>query len=147
MFWGRGHRTMTWTTALSLTAAGLAALSLAASAPALAKSPKEPEAASQPKRQCFWARNVDSFASNDDRIVNVRVGARDVYQMEMFGRCNEVNWSNHIALVSRGGTYICSGLDAEIIAPSSIGPQRCPVSNIRKLSPEEIAALPKHARP
>lgn len=134
-------------TAVSLAAAAFAALGLAASAPAFAKSPTEPAAGAQPKSQCFWTRQVNSFASNDDRIVNVRVGVRDVYQMEMFGRCNDVDWSNKIALVSRGGSYICTGMDAEIISPSTIGPQRCPVSKIRKLTPDEVKALPKHARP
>jgi len=139
---------MTLKTALSLAVASLAALSLAASGPAAAKSPKEPDAAAaKPKKQCFWTKQVNSFASSDDRIVNVRVGVKDVYQFEMFGRCNDVDWNNQIALVSRGGSYICSGLDAEIISPSSIGPQRCPVRNIHKLTPEEVKALPKHARP
>ncbi|WP_296595727.1 DUF6491 family protein [Phenylobacterium sp.] len=128
-------------------AAALAALGLVAAAPALAKSPTEPAPAAKPKSQCFWANQVNSFASNDNRVVNVRVGVKDVYQFEMFGRCNDVDWNNRIALVSRGGNYICSGMDAEIISPSTIGPQRCPVSKIRKLTPEEIKALPKHARP
>jgi len=134
-------------TSLSLAATSLVALSLVASGPAIAKSPKEPEAAAKPKKQCFWTRQVNSFASNDNRIVNIRVGVKDVYQMEMFGRCNDVDWGHEIALVSRGGSYICTGMDAEIIAPSPIGPQRCPVSKIHKLTPEEVKALPKRARP
>ena len=72
---------------------------------------------------------------------------RDVYQFEMFGRCEDVDWNQSIALVSRGSSYICTGLDAEIISPTSIGPHRCPVRNIRKLTAEEIKALPKRARP
>lgn len=138
---------MRFKTCLSIAAVSLAALSLGVAESATAKSPVEPLAAAKPKAQCFWTRQVNSFASNDDRIVNVRVGVKDVYQFEMFGRCNDVDWSNSIALVSRGSSYICSGMDAEIISPSSIGPQRCPVRNIRKLTPEEIKALPKHARP
>jgi len=134
-------------TAVSLAATSLVALSLAASGPAIAKSPLEPGAAAKPRSQCFWTRQVNSFASNDNRIVNIRVGVKDVYQMEMFGRCNDVDWSNKIALVSRGSSYICTGMDAEIISPSPIGPQRCPVSKIHKLTPEEVKALPKHARP
>jgi hypothetical protein len=137
---------MHWNTALSIAATGLAALSLAASSPAFAKSPKEPDPA-KPRSQCFWTNQVNSFASNDDRIVNVRVGVKDVYQFEMFGRCTDVDWGNKIALVSRGGSHICTGMDAEIIAPSPIGPQRCPVSKIHKLTPEEVKALPKRARP
>jgi hypothetical protein len=137
---------MNFKIALSLAAAGLLAGSAAAPGFAAAKSPLEPGAAKTP-RQCFWTRQVNSFASNDNRIVNVRVGVKDVYQFEMFGRCQDVDWSNNIALVSRGSSHICTGLDAEIIAPSPIGPTRCPVSKIRKLTPEEVKALPKGARP
>jgi hypothetical protein len=122
-----------------------AVMAVVGSAPAAAKSPLEPGA--KPARQCFWNRQVNNFASNDDRIVNVRVGVKDIYQFEMFGRCDEVNWANHIAIVSRGSDYICTGMDAEIVAPSSLGPHRCAVRAIRKLSPAEVAALPKHARP
>lgn len=133
---------MRWKTALSLAAAIAAAGPVA---PVSAKSPPESEA--KPARQCFWARQVTSFASNDDRIVNIRVGVKDVYQLEMFGPCQDVEWSSQIAIRSRGSSYICSGLDAEIIAPSSIGPQRCAVRSIRKLTPEEVEALPKGSRP
>jgi hypothetical protein len=124
-------------------AAGLVATS--AAAPGFARSPEEP--AAKANRQCFWARNVNNFASNDERVVNIRVGVRDVYQLEMLGRCPDVDWANNIAIRSRGSSYICSGLDAELIAPSPIGPQRCAVSKIRKLTAEEAKALPKHARP
>lgn len=127
-------------------AAPLAALATLALAPlATAKAPVD--ATHKTNRQCFWARNVNNFASNDEHIVNVKVGVRDVYQFEMFGRCPDVDWSHRVALVSRGSSYICSGLDAELIVPSPIGPQRCNVRNIRKLSPAEVAALPRRARP
>ena len=135
---------MSWKIALSVVAAALVSLS-AAPQLAAAKSPLEPAAKSP--RQCFWTRQVNNFASSDNRIVNVRVGVKDIYQFEMFGRCQDVDWANHIALVSRGSDYICTGLDAEIISPSPIGPNRCPVRNIRKLTPAEVAALPKRARP
>lgn len=131
---------------LPLALAAVAALGLSAAAPAAAKSPVEAPAA-KPKSQCFWANQVNSFASSDNRVVNVRVGVKDVYQFEMFGRCDDVDWNTRIALVSRGGNYICSGMDAEIISPTTIGPQRCPVSKIRKLTPDEVKALPKRARP
>jgi len=130
---------------LPLALAAVAALGLSAAAPAVAKSPVEP--AAKPKSQCFWANQVNSFASSDNRVVNVRVGVKDIYQFEMFGRCDDVDWNNRIALVTRGGNYICSGMDAEIISPTTIGPQRCPVSKIRKLTPDEVKALPKRARP
>lgn len=98
-------------------------------------------------RQCFWTRQADGFAAQDDHTVNVRVSSRDVYRFEMMGHCPDIDWNQQIALVSRGSDSICTGVDAEIITRSPIGPMRCPVSHIHKLTPDEIAALPKKARP
>jgi hypothetical protein len=80
--------------------------------------------------------------------VQVRVGVRDVYQFEMFGHCTDVDWAQRIAIVARGGSSrICEGFDADLVTPSPIGPQRCLVKNIHKLTPEQVAALPRRARP
>lgn len=120
---------------------------LGAAAPpttAAARSPAQPD---QPKRQCFWTNQINNFAAVDDRTVNVRVGVRDVYQFELLGRCPDVDWSHKIAVVSRGGPSICTGLDAEIITPSPIGPQRCAVRSVRKLTDAEIKALSSKAQP
>ena len=96
---------------------------------------------------CFWTRNADGFAAQGDRVVNVRVGVRDVYRFELMGSCPDIDWSNRIALISHSGSTICTGMDAEIVTRTAIGPQRCPVRSTRKLTPEEVAALPKGARP
>jgi hypothetical protein len=128
-------------------AAALGVLALAISAPgAVAKAPQE-GAAARPERQCFRASQVYGFASADEKTVNLRVGVRDVYQFEMYGRCHDVDWAQRIAIVSRGSSWICRGLDAELITPSPIGPQRCHVKNMRKLTPEEVKALPRLGRP
>jgi Family of unknown function (DUF6491) len=123
--------------ALAASAAALLALS---AMPAAAKSP-------QAQNQCFWTRNVDGFAAPDEHTLNVRVGVRDVYQFQMLGPCPDIDWNQRLALVSRGGSNICTGMDAEVITHTQIGPQRCAVRGVRKLTPEEIAALPPRARP
>jgi hypothetical protein len=112
---------------------------------ATAKSPAD--GARHNGRQCFYTRNADGFAAPDDKTLNVRVGPRDVYQFKMFGHCTDIDWANHIALVSRGSDWICQGLDAEVITRSPIGPQRCMVRDMHKLTPAEIAVLPKGGRP
>lgn len=96
---------------------------------------------------CFWTRNANGFAAQDDKTLNVRVNSRDIYQFEMMGHCPDMDWNQQIALVSRGGDNICTGMDAEVVTHSPIGPMRCPVHSVRKLTPEEVAALPKKARP
>lgn len=121
-------------------------LALAATGAACAADSKGPR--SDTGRQCFYARNVNGFAAQSDRIVNVRVGVRDVYQFELFAPCPDVRWNQALGIRTRGGSnFICSGLDAEIFTRTPIGPQRCPVTRIRKLTPEEVAALPRGARP
>lgn len=127
---------------VTLTAAALLALGAAGSAAAADSSP------AKPKNQCFWTRMADGFAAADEHTLNVRVGVRDVYQFEMFGPCQGIDWTNRIALVSRPGGQICTGMDAEVISHApGIGRQRCMVRSVKKLTPEEIAALPKRARP
>jgi len=122
-------------------AAPLAAvLALAASAAHAAEAGKSPS-------QCFWTRDVNGFNAVDDKTVMVRVGVRDVYQFDMLGPCSDINWSEQIAIISRGGSRICSSLDAEIVTPSTIGPHRCAVKMVRKLTPAEVAALPAKHKP
>jgi hypothetical protein len=120
-------------------------LSLIAIATCAAAPPKGP--AGHPDRKCFWARNVNNFQAVDEEHVNIRVGAHDVYEMTMFGPCPDIDWAQRIALKSRGSSFICTALDAEIIAPSTFGPKRCAIRDIRYLTPAEVAALPKRARP
>jgi len=129
-----------------LTLAAAAVLALAATGVAAAT----PDHAADPQKrnQCFWTRNANGFAAADEHTLNVRVGVRDVYQFEMFGSCQGLDWDQRIALVSRSGSSICTGMDAEVVASSpGFGRQRCPVRSVRKLTPEEVAALPKRAKP
>lgn len=131
---------------IALTAAAMSLLTLGAATAGSPEAPKTAKAAKS-RSQCFWTDQVNNFASSDDRIVNLRVGVKDYYQLEMLGRCQDVDWTQSIAIVSRGSSSICTGLDAEIIAPTPIGPQRCAVKTVRKLTPEEVKALPRRARP
>ncbi|HEY2751432.1 DUF6491 family protein [Phenylobacterium sp.] len=128
-------------TAMIVGAAALLALSATSSA--ADEAAKSPAAG----RQCFWTRNADGFAAADNHTLNIRVGVRDVFQFEMFGPCQDIDWNQRIALISRSGSMICTGMDATVISHSQIGPQRCAVRSVRKLTPEEIAALPRRAKP
>lgn len=98
-------------------------------------------------RQCFWARSVNSFSAVDDDTVNLRVGVKDYYQLELIGPCPDIDWAQRIALQSRGGSSICVGSDAVLIAPGPAGPQRCQVRTVRRLTPQEVEALDPKAKP
>ena len=126
----------------ALVASVLAAAALAG--PGLAQTPGSPAA----KRDCFYGGNVNGFNAVDNSTVLLSIGTKQIYEVKLFSPSIDVKWANGIALVSRGGSFICSRLDADIVVPSTVGPaERFPVSAIRRLSPEEVAALPKKLKP
>ena len=125
---------------------GLAALGGAWAASALAQDKAPDRSAS---RECFYARNISSWAPADRSTVNLRVHVSDVYQLKLLGDCPNIDWVEGIGLEHRGSPWICSGLDAELIVPQPGGgaPLHCAVSSIRKLSKEEARALPPKQHP
>lgn len=128
----------------------LAAALLLTFAAGAANAATDKAAADKANDQCFWARNVTSFAAPDDHTVYVKVNQHDVWRMDLMIACPDVDWNQRVALQSSHGAggSICSPLDAEIISHAAgIGHQRCPVKAIRKLNADEIAALPKKAKP
>ena len=130
---------------LTTLAAAAALLATGAAAPSAAAAKPE---AKYDAHQCFYTRNVTSFAAPDEKTLYVRVGVRDVYRFDMFGTCPDIDWNQSLALVSRASSWICSGMDADVVTHrTGLGAQRCPVSNVRKLTPEEVAALPRRAKP
>ena len=64
----------------------------------------------------------------------VHTGPRDTYLFQTMGPCPDLDWSEAIGLDPATAGPICTGLDVDLIVPSTIGPRRCPVSMIRKLA-------------
>jgi hypothetical protein len=123
-------------------AIGLSIAAVAGLAAACAATFDPQEAASRSGRQCFNVSQVNGFDAIDRDTVQVTVGASQVYELELVGTCPEIDWSNRIAIRSTGGSsWICEGLDAELIVPSPSGTQRCPAIGVRKLTPVEVEAL------
>ncbi|WGM37164.1 DUF6491 family protein [Caulobacter sp. NIBR1757] len=106
------------------------------------------KAVSSARTDCFFNRQVQSYtAANDDKTLYVRAG-KNTYRLETFSRCLDLSSALNIGLDSHPSSSICSALDVTIVVPSSsMGPQRCAVRTLVKLTPEQIAALPKGDRP
>jgi hypothetical protein len=100
-------------------------------------------------QSCFYSRNITSWAPVDRRTVNIRVHANEIYQLKLLGDCPNLDWINGIGLEHNGRSWICSGLDAEVLAPQpgGIPAIHCPVTSVRKLSKDEAAALPPKQHP
>ena len=102
-----------------------------------------PASAANSGRECFNARSVSSFTPHGHDEVDIQAGARRYYRLTFAGVCENTNWTRRVAVVARGGgSFICQGFDAELIVDDpGIGPQRCLVSSVRRLSDEEARAL------
>jgi hypothetical protein len=139
---------MKWMTRSGLAVlAGLLAAGAAISADTQPNTSAKSETGGNPTRSCFYARNISSWAPQDDTTVNLRVNVNDYYQLKLLGPCNDINWDEAIGLEHRGTSWICDGLDAVIVTSGRSGPRRCPATSVRKLTKEEVAALPKKAKP
>jgi hypothetical protein len=130
--------------ALALCAGALTA-SPVAIAPDAALAVAGPQ--SRPARDCFFARSVNGFRPVGRDAVDVTISRNRRYRLTLVGYCPDVDWSLGIALRTRAGSsFICAGLDAEILVPSQTGPQRCAVTEVRRLSPQEIDAARRTRR-
>jgi len=98
--------------------------------------------------QCFYTRNINGFQAPDDRTVYIRVGVNDIYRLSLMVGCTGLTFRQGIGLESTpGDPWICSPIQATVVYRDTGIRNRCPVSDIHKLTPAEIAALPKRDLP
>ncbi len=98
--------------------------------------------------QCFFRSNINGFIAPNDHTVYIRVGVRDIYRLDLMSDCTGLSFRQGIGLESTpGDPQICSAIQATIVYRDTGIPNRCPVSAIHKLTPAEIAALPKRDLP
>lgn len=123
-----------------LALSALAAAGLAACAASGADAPQSSASASD---QCFYNSDVRSFSDAGQNVVLVAVRANEAWELTLQNGCPSVSAASKIAIRSRGATRICAGQDAEITVPnvSGSGSQRCLVRSVRKLTPQEAAAV------
>jgi hypothetical protein len=128
-------------------AATFAALSLLAGCAAAGDTEAGGATAAADARQCFRAGEVNGFSAGDDDTAYVTVRARDVYRLELSGICHNIDWAQRIAIRSmNGSSFVCRGHDAELIVPSPMGPDRCLVTEVTKLSEAETKAYRESQR-
>ncbi len=137
-------RLWTWPLKAAAAFALLAAAGADVAAHAQPQTPAKPE---QTRRSCFRSADVTNWVDVDRTTLNLQVNNREIYQLKLFAPCGDIDFSQRIGLKSRGSDFICDGLDVEVIAPTPTGPETCPATSLRRLTPEEVAALPRRQKP
>ena len=93
-------------------------------------------------RQCFLANEVNSYTPGPDGFVTVRAGADRWFAMRLNSQCPHMDWLMQIAIRPRDSNWLCEGQGSYLIAPDPSGLNRsCYVSEIRRLSPAEVALI------
>lgn len=114
---------------------------LIASSLALGACAPAPPAQTASERQCFHVDQVTGFSPAGGDQVYIHAGPGDTWLFETVA-CPDLDFSLRLGLDTQGASrWICRGLDVDLIAPSPVGPRRCPVRMIRKLSEAESRAL------
>ena len=97
-------------------------------------------------RVCFRPSEIRNFRADTPQTVYVRTSAADVFQVQASGGCRGLDTANAIELRPQVGTgRICAG-DMAIL--TVLGARdTCRVQAVKRLSEEELAALPGRLRP
>jgi hypothetical protein len=130
---------------LLLIAAVTGATALSACAP-MAANDGAPTASRS--TQCFYANQVDNFRGNDQTLY-VRTRNKDVFELETFGACSNIDFAFGIAfLPNRGINRLCTGDLTRVVVVGGGEPRaQCRVQVIKKLTDAEVMALPARDRP
>ena len=127
-------------------AAAIGATPLAPATRASAEPSSRPAPAAG--QQCFYARNINNYVAASDRLIYLRVGVNDVYRLDLMTDCPELSFRQNIEFQRADrGSNICSAIDLTITYRQNGARRICPVQEMRHLSPDEVAALPKRDRP
>ncbi|HVY32931.1 MAG TPA: DUF6491 family protein [Caulobacteraceae bacterium] len=126
--------------ALALAAVGLVCVGSSSPQPARAQSPAQP---------CFYGRDVNGFNAPNDHTLYIRVGASDVFRLDLQSSCTGLTFRQNLGISSSPaeGGFICTPLQAEVVYRDNGFSNRCPVVGMHKLSAVEVAALPKRDLP
>jgi hypothetical protein len=119
------------------------AILLAASSTAAADKPAA-------KSSCFATRDWQGWsAPGDGDTLYLKVGTRDVYRVDLTpGSHIRKDPDKFLINRVRGSDWVCSAIDLDLTLSDHEGfKEPVFVKSLRKLTPDEVAAIPKADRP
>jgi len=128
------------------------AVSVLSGVPALAQNGQVFDAAAQlaaysntlPRdnaRQCFNGKFISGANRSGQNTLYVQAPRGDIYSLRMAGDCSALDAAQKLTVRSNGSDIVCSGDQAETVAWTTAGSQRCEVDSVRRLNAREAAAL------
>ena len=107
--------------------------------------------AAPPERTpCFYITQWQGWKAPSENVIYLGVNMHDVYRVDLSAGSSQL-MSPGVHLVSkiRGSSSICSALDLQLEVADTSGAFSSPLiaSKLTKLTPEEVAAIPKKYNP
>jgi hypothetical protein len=96
-------------------------------------------------QSCFYPNQWTSWKAPDDHTIYLNVGNR-VFRLDMNGSCPTLR-EGAILITHSHSAQLCSAIDWDLKVRSGDITTGCIVGHQTQLTPDQIAALPKDARP
>ena len=133
--------------ATHITAAAAGAAAILAVASLVAPPVAQAQPGHDPGRQCFYTSSINGYSAPNDRTILIRVG-RDLYRAGLMSDCPGLAFRHTLVLkTATGAGSVCGAIDLDIGFTDHGISEKCPVSDLRRLSPAEVAAIPKKDLP
>lgn len=129
--------------------AGSMTLAGASAAQGTAPAATTTDKPAKPPRQCFYLSDWHGWSAPNKDTLYLKVRNRDVYRVDLAYGSSQLTWpGNHLVSIVRGSDSICNPLDLDLRVSDGFG-MAIPIraKTITKLTPEEIALIPKKDRP
>lgn len=103
----------------------------------------------KPPRQCFYLSDWRGWTAPDKDTLYLKVRGKDVYKVDLAYGSNQLTWpGTHLVSVVRGVDSVCGPLDLDLRVSDGFG-MAMPIraKAITKLTPEQVALIPKKYKP
>ena len=98
--------------------------------------------------QCFYQHSIEGFVPTDDeKTVYLRVAGGAVYRIDLRSQCPGLAFRDRIELNQFGNGTICGPLDLDLRLRQGRIAVPCLIEGLHRLTPAELAAVPKKYRP
>jgi hypothetical protein len=100
--------------------------------------------------KCFLARDWEGWKSPNPNVIYVRVGVSRIYEFDLSAGSNQLQQpAMHLVSKIRGSDWICDPLDLQLqlVDDHHAFSEPLFVKSITRLTPEQIAAIPRKDLP
>ena len=100
-------------------------------------------------QSCFRMSQLQSTRPDGDKRIYARVNVNEYYRIDLAHRCSSLPYADQgLVLTPAGGNdLICSPIDLDLKVNDHGALESCIIGSITKLTPAEVAAIPKKAKP